>query len=710
MSRDPGGGSRLRQSTTGRNPLPSAAPILHPMIRCAAVFKALDKACARVDAWIDRALPEHLNPLARTGACANTCLLIAVISGVLLLFWYSPSVHQAYDSLDSLRENSLLGQLMRSLHRYSSDACMLFIVLHMVRVLAATKFTGPRTLAWVTGVFLLGIVWFVGWTGYWLVWDERAQQVALGTARFFEMIPFLGRPLAASFLANDTVPSLLFFLIFFGHMLLPLGIAILLWLHVTRISRPRVFTCRPLTAAIVGALVALSLLFPAGNAGRADLSTQPESFTMDFWYLWPLVLTDRLGSMGLWLVFFGGFIGLCAIPWLLSRRTAETAKAAAVVDADACEGCTLCSKDCPFDAIQMVGRQDAGKGSRFLARVDPDRCLACGICSGACDSDAIATPGFDVGAEKVAATNWIRTRKAQGLPALFAYGCFRSATKSLTSGSDALDTVLEGYRVRNVPCAGWVGASLIEELMERGADGVLMVGCAGGEPIFREGSEWLEARLEGRRKPRIRARRAPPGKLLATRVAAGGASALREIAAEFAVGRRLAEANKRPLWARIIAVCALTVVLCGVTWIGSDLNYKTPDNDPELIVYIHHYGQVLEQAADTASQSTDTRPLHMRPQHAAASERAAVRVQLELDGRVLYDRALRPRGLRREGPSTMLQSLQVPAGTHVVRVRINDSGLDGEWAHEWSGSVTFAENTRQVLSYDASGRGFIWHD
>ncbi|MFN7133869.1 MAG: cytochrome b N-terminal domain-containing protein, partial [Myxococcales bacterium] len=165
-------------------------------------------------------LPEPLNPLAHTGALAVLTFLVASVSGVLLLAWYSPSVVHAWSSVAAMAGQPWSAGLVRSLHRYSSDACMLFVLMHALRLLLARRFGGPRTLAWLTGVLLVGSLWLVGWLGYWLVWDERARQVALGTAKMMDLLPVFSEPLSRAFLTDEGVSSLLFFVVFFIHMLL----------------------------------------------------------------------------------------------------------------------------------------------------------------------------------------------------------------------------------------------------------------------------------------------------------------------------------------------------------------------------------------------------------------------------------------------------------------------------------------------------------
>src|SRR6516162_1989391 len=192
---------------TDTKPDESAAPV-----RAEKLLQSLETFWLRLDRLTEKFLPPALNPFGQLGAIANICFLVALVSGIALLIWYSPSVHQAYASLDKLRQGEWLGQLMRSLHRYSSDGCILFILLHTARIVCQRRFGGARWLAWVAGVFMLAVVWFLGWSGYWLVWDVGAQHTALGTAKFLDSLGVFAEPMARAFLTDEGVPSLLFFL------------------------------------------------------------------------------------------------------------------------------------------------------------------------------------------------------------------------------------------------------------------------------------------------------------------------------------------------------------------------------------------------------------------------------------------------------------------------------------------------------------------
>ena len=130
---------------------PASIP-LAPKVRGHAVLARLENLWLRLDRIAESLLPSALNPFGQLGAVANTCLIAAVVSGIGLLLGYTPSVSQAYNSLERLRTGSWPGQWVRSLHRYSSDGCILFILLHAARIVSQRRFTGARWLAWVTGI------------------------------------------------------------------------------------------------------------------------------------------------------------------------------------------------------------------------------------------------------------------------------------------------------------------------------------------------------------------------------------------------------------------------------------------------------------------------------------------------------------------------------------------------------------------------------
>lgn len=100
-------------------------------------------------------------------------LAVQFLTGVLLAFYYVPSVDHAYTSVSFIEKVVSSGSWLRSLHHYGSQWLTLFLFLHVVR-LFLTRAYAERNAQWIASVVLLGLVMAAGGTGYSLPWDARA--------------------------------------------------------------------------------------------------------------------------------------------------------------------------------------------------------------------------------------------------------------------------------------------------------------------------------------------------------------------------------------------------------------------------------------------------------------------------------------------------------------------------------------------------------
>lgn len=678
-----------------------------PRILGEGLWRLGERAFLALDRLVARGLPAAWSPLAQTGAIANTTFLIAAISGVVLLVWYSPSVHLAHASLEAMRASPLTAQLARSLHRYSSDGCMLFVILHALRLTFERRFTGARWLAWVTGILLLGLLWVVGWLGYWLVWDEPARQVALGTAKLLDGLPIFADPLSRSFLTDGSINSLLFFMVFFFHMLIPLGMGIALWLHITRLNRPHFLAGKWMTVWIVVSLVGLSLLMPATSGDPARMAVDPGRFAMDAWYLLPLLLTDRLGGGVLWgLVLVAGVVLLSA-PWWVARRRAPVAE----VDIAKCNGCRVCHADCPYDAITMVPRTD-GRGFASQAVVDASKCVGCGICAGSCDSAGIGLPLVSAVDARARMDGWIDEMLAGGERPRIAFLCASAAGGGLVvDAASGRAAALPGYRVMPVACLGWVHMLTVERALRHGAADVLLGGCADTSCTYREGGRWTAERLEGMRAPALRPDKAEPGRVHLVPLDRTQGAALVRAAAVIARAERPASAMGRPAGrGRQLASGAALIVACAlVVGAGSKLGYSAPSADgAELVVSFKHPGKAGEHCRKATAEENARLPVHMRRDEICERGRASVRLRVTVDDAVVVDRRYAPRGLSGDGNSIAIEHVPVSAGPHRIAVAIGETADPAEWTFRDERAPTFDARRRRVVLFDRLS-GFSWH-
>jgi cytochrome b6 len=102
-----------------------------------------------------------------------TCFLFLVeaLSGMLLMFYYRPTVEWAYHDMLDLRDTVSFG-VVREVHRWAGHAMVITVMLHMYRVFLTGSYKPPRQFNWCVGVLLLVLTLAFSFTGYLLPWDQ----------------------------------------------------------------------------------------------------------------------------------------------------------------------------------------------------------------------------------------------------------------------------------------------------------------------------------------------------------------------------------------------------------------------------------------------------------------------------------------------------------------------------------------------------------
>ncbi len=271
----------------------------------------------RVEALFNLAFGDRLNPLYYLGPIAFFMLWVVVVSGLYLYVFFKTGVDEAYASVEYLTHQQwYLGGIMRSLHRYASDAMVLTMALHMLRHFTFDRYRGWRWFSWVTGVILLWLVYASGINGYMLPWDELAQFTVIATAEWFDWLPMFRGTLVRNFIFPDSVNDRLFSLLSFIHIGIPLAVLALLWIHTQRVPRARTSPPQPIAVMLVAALVVLSLIKPALSGAHADLGAALATIDFDWFYLPAYALIYRWNPGEVWLLVGGATALLLLLPWL----------------------------------------------------------------------------------------------------------------------------------------------------------------------------------------------------------------------------------------------------------------------------------------------------------------------------------------------------------------------------------------------------------
>src|SRR6266852_5996099 len=117
--------------------------------------------------------------------------LVETITGVLLMFYYTPTLQDAFVSMQNLRDEVTLG-ILRELHRWGAHAMVITIWLHMYRVFLTGSYKPPREFNWGVGVILLVLTLVLRLTGYLLPWDQLAILAITVGSNMARATPFVG--------------------------------------------------------------------------------------------------------------------------------------------------------------------------------------------------------------------------------------------------------------------------------------------------------------------------------------------------------------------------------------------------------------------------------------------------------------------------------------------------------------------------------------
>jgi len=159
------------------------------------VARYLDERLGLPTAWrrfTDRNLPGGIGWIHTLGSATLFLLLVQVVTGIFLAFYYVPSPEHAYQSVRQITDDLTFGWLVRGIHKWAAQFVVVFVVLHLLRVLFMGAYKYPRELTWVVGVFLLLVIFAFGFTGYLLPWDQRAYWATVVGTDIASYAPLIG--------------------------------------------------------------------------------------------------------------------------------------------------------------------------------------------------------------------------------------------------------------------------------------------------------------------------------------------------------------------------------------------------------------------------------------------------------------------------------------------------------------------------------------
>lgn len=107
------------------------------------------------------------------GGITAFLFFVETLTGVLLMFYYRPTLEWAYRDMLDLRDVVSFG-ILREVHRWGAHAMLIAVILHAYRVVLTGSYKAPREFNWCIGVLLMVLTLLFSFTGYLLPWDQLA--------------------------------------------------------------------------------------------------------------------------------------------------------------------------------------------------------------------------------------------------------------------------------------------------------------------------------------------------------------------------------------------------------------------------------------------------------------------------------------------------------------------------------------------------------
>ena len=172
------------------------------------------------------------------GALTFGTFLILVITGVLLMLYYHPSVPQAYADMKDLQYVVSSGVFLRNLHRWSAHAMVFLVFAHMFKVFYRGAYRPPREFNWVIGVVLLLVTLLLSYTGYLLPWDQLAYWAVTVGSNIASAVPLMGAKIRFLLLGGTAVNANALLRFYVLHcVILPLAAILFIAVHFWRIRK-----------------------------------------------------------------------------------------------------------------------------------------------------------------------------------------------------------------------------------------------------------------------------------------------------------------------------------------------------------------------------------------------------------------------------------------------------------------------------------------
>lgn len=135
---------------------------------------------------------------------------------------------------------------------------------------------------------------------------------------------------------------------------------------------------------------------------------------------------------------------------------------------------------------------------------------------------------------------------------------------------------------------------------------------------------------------------------------------------------------------------------------------QVPEGDAQIKLALQHAGARVEDCRRLSAEELAKLPTAERRPNTCSRERVPLVIELDVDGRPIYEDVLPPTGLSRDGASRTYQKFLVPAGPHMIEARLRDSKRLSGFDYEKRVEAELKPWQNLAIDFNAEKGGFLF--
>jgi quinol-cytochrome oxidoreductase complex cytochrome b subunit len=299
-----------------------------------------------IDEALSRPFPSYARWPRVLGILSMLLFAFMGVTGVMLAFYYQPTVADGYSSVTTIVRDVSFGWFVHQVHGWGARLLVLILMVRVWRFYFQGMYKGPREALWVISTVLFLAAAGADFTGRLLPWDEGGYWTTIRGLEIVAALPVAG-PLFTFLVGGRSIDSLILIRFYFLHsVILPALLLFLFYLNFSAVrrvglsvpageSRPaagvfkvHLYNLIILASIVFGCLVTLATVFPFPFIHQADPFATPPG-ARPAWYLlaWHGFLESFPSLVPRWIrgIVLEGILAFCILLPFLDRSPGRAA-------------------------------------------------------------------------------------------------------------------------------------------------------------------------------------------------------------------------------------------------------------------------------------------------------------------------------------------------------------------------------------------------